>query len=104
MAPNRLDRDFTATGPNQKWVADITFVPTSTGWAYLAAVMDLFSRRIVGWAVSESLESSLVLDALDQAIQTRRPGQGCCITQIAAASMQAVAIEQLLPGRGSNAV
>lgn len=76
IAPNRLQRDFSATRPNEKWVADITYVPTDEGWAYLAAVMDLFSRRIVGWAVSDSLESSLVLDALDQAIETRRPLPG----------------------------
>lgn len=76
IAPNRLDRDFTATAPNEKWVADITFVPTDEGWAYLAAVMDLFSRRIVGWAVSDSLETSLVLDAIGHAIAARRPGPG----------------------------
>ena len=76
VASNRLDRDFHASRPDQKWVADITFVPTTTGWAYVAAVMDLFSRKIVGWSVSDSLHSSLVIDALDQAIQTRRPGTG----------------------------
>lgn len=76
IAPNVLDRDFTATGPNEKWVADITYVATDEGWAYLAAVMDLYSRRIVGWAVSDSLETSLVLEALDRAIETRRPARG----------------------------
>jgi transposase InsO family protein len=76
IAPNRLARDFHASRPDQKWVADITYVPTATGWAYVAAVMDLFSRKIVGWAVSESLESDLVIDALDQAIRTRRPASG----------------------------
>lgn len=73
IAPNHLQRDFTASRPNQKWVADITYVPTDAGWAYMAAVMDLFSRRIIGWAVSDTLETSLVLDALDQAVRTRRP-------------------------------
>lgn len=76
IAPNRLDRDFAATAPDRKWVADITFVPTGQGWAYVAAVMDLFSRRIVGWSVSDSLESTLVLDALEQAIRSRRPTHG----------------------------
>lgn len=76
IAPNHLQRDFNASAPNEKWVADITYVPTDEGWAYLATVMDLFSRRIVGWAVSDSLETALVLDALDQAIETRRPLPG----------------------------
>ena len=76
IAPNRLDRDFQASGPDQKWVADITFVPTLTGWAYVAAVMDLFSRKIIGWTVGDSLETDLVIDALDQAIRTRRPDAG----------------------------
>lgn len=73
VAPNQLNRDFSADGPDLKWVADITFVPTASGWAYLAAVMDLYSRRIVGWAVSDTPETALVLDALEQAIETRRP-------------------------------
>lgn len=76
IAPNRLERDFTATAPDQKWVADLTYVPTAEGWAYVAAVVDLFSRRVVGWAVGDSLESSLVLDALDNALSTRRPRAG----------------------------
>jgi putative transposase len=76
IAPNVLDRDFTAAAPNEKWVADITYVPTDAGWVYMAAVMDLFSRRIVGWAVGDSLETSLVLEALDRAIETRRPLPG----------------------------
>jgi len=76
IAPNLLDRNFTASEPNEKWVADITYVATNEGWAYMAAVMDLYSRRIVGWSVSDSLETSLVLDALHQAIETRRPNEG----------------------------
>jgi putative transposase len=76
IAPNVLARDFTAKAPNEKWVADITYVPTDDGWVYLAAVMDLFSRRIVGWAVSDSLETSLVLEALGRAIETRQPLPG----------------------------
>jgi len=73
IAPNVLERDFTADAPNEKWVADITYVPTDDGWAYMAAVMDLFSRRIVGWAVGDSLQTSLVMEALNNAIETRRP-------------------------------
>jgi putative transposase len=72
-APNTLDRDFTATSPNEKWVADITYLPTLAGWVYLAVVLDLFSRKVVGWAISESLATPLVADALRRAIEARRP-------------------------------
>jgi putative transposase len=75
-APNVLDRDFTATRPNQKWVTDITYLPTSEGWVYLAAVLDLFSRRVVGWAMSDSLATPLVSEALRRAIESRRPQRG----------------------------
>jgi transposase InsO family protein len=76
IAPNLLGRDFTAAHLNEKWVADITYIPMKESFAYLAAVMDLHSRRIVGWSVSESLDTSVVLEALEQAIQTRRPREG----------------------------
>lgn len=76
IVPNVLERNFAAEAPNAKWVADITYVPTENGWAYMAAVMDLFSRRIVGWAVGDSLETSLVMNALNNAIETRRPERG----------------------------
>lgn len=72
-APNTLARDFTADEPNRKWVADITYLPTAAGWVYLAVVMDLFSRKVVGWAISSSLATELVSDALRRAIETRRP-------------------------------
>jgi transposase InsO family protein len=76
VADNVLARDFTASAPDQKWVADITYVPTGEGWLYLAVVLDLFSRRIVGWSMSASLEAALVLDALRMALEHRRPGPG----------------------------
>ena len=72
-APNTLDRDFTATGPNQKWVTDITYLPTLAGWVYLATVIDLFSRKVVGWAAGDSLATPLVAEALRRAIEARRP-------------------------------
>ena len=72
-APNRLDRDFMAEAPNRKWVTDITYLATATGWVYLAVVMDLFSRKVVGWAMSTSLATELVSQALRQAIEARRP-------------------------------
>jgi len=76
VAPNLLGRDFTAAAPNQKWTVDVTYIPTLEGWLYLAVVIDLFSRRIVGWAMSSRMTSELVLDALEMAIQRRRPPAG----------------------------
>jgi transposase InsO family protein len=75
-APNLLKQQFSATIPNQKWVADITYVRTREGWLYVAVVLDLFSRKIVGLAMSESLHTELVLQAMNQALQRRRPKMG----------------------------
>lgn len=72
-AENKLDRDFTAGAPNRKWVTDITYLATACGWVYLAAVVDLFSRKVVGWSISTSLATELVSDALRSAIERRRP-------------------------------
>lgn len=72
-APNTLDRDFTAEKPNQKWVTDVTYLPTLAGWAYVAVVLDLFSRKVVGWAISDSLATELVSTALRRAVESRRP-------------------------------
>lgn len=76
IAPNRLERDFSARGPNEKWVSDITYIRTWRGWVYLCVVMDLFSRKIVGWSVATHMETSMVLEALNMAIGRRRPPQG----------------------------
>src|SRR3954447_5747092 len=73
-APDLVDRDFTATAPNQLWVADITFVPTANGVLYLAVVLDAWSRKIVGWAMATHLRAELVVDALAMAVGQRRPG------------------------------
>ena len=88
-APDLVQRAFTATGPNQLWVADITYVPTATGFLYLAVVLDVWSRRIVGWAMTTHLRTALVVAALDMAIQQRRPAavihhsdQGCQYTAL----------------------
>jgi transposase InsO family protein len=75
-APNRLKRDFTTDRPNQKWLADITYIPTLEGWLYLAAILDLFSRRIVGWAMADRMTTELTRRALQMAIRQRRPGPG----------------------------
>ena len=88
VAQNLLDRDFKADEVNTKWAADITYIPTQEGWLYLAAVMDLYSRRIIGWSMSEDIDSKLVTDALRMAISQRKPplllaqqarGQSICI-------------------------
>jgi len=75
-APDLVNRDFTATRPNETWVADITYVPTHEGWLFLAAVMDLYSRKIVGWSMREDLEAPLVVDAISMAIARRKPKPG----------------------------
>jgi len=77
IAPNLLDRDFTATQPNQKWAVDISYIWTSEGWLYLAVVMDLHSRRIIGWAVSNRMKRDLAIKALQMAITLRKPPKGC---------------------------
>jgi transposase InsO family protein len=76
VAGNILARDFRATAVNQKWVADITYIRTEEGWLYLAAVMDLFSRRIVGWSMSQRINAALVLAAQMMALQARCPAPG----------------------------
>ena len=72
-APDLVDRDFTATAPNQLWVADIAFAPTSTGFPYLAVVLDAWSRKVVGWAMANHLRAELVVGALETAVGQRRP-------------------------------
>ena len=73
-APDLVERNFDAPGPNRLWVADITYIPTWTGFLYLAVVLDVFSRRIVGWAMETYLRTELVLKALNMALGQRRPG------------------------------
>jgi putative transposase len=75
-APDLVNRDFNASRPNQTWVADITYVPTYEGWLFLAAVMDLHSRKIVGWSMRDDLEAPLVVDAISMAITRRKPEPG----------------------------
>jgi putative transposase len=76
VAPNLLDRQFTAPAPNRIWLADITYIPTGEGWLYLAVVLDMFSRRVVGWAMSETMPQELTIAALQVSIINRRPGPG----------------------------
>jgi len=88
-APDLVARRFTAQRPNQLWVADITYIPTAVGFLYLAVVVDVFSRRVVGWSMSTDLKTRLVLDALDMALARRKPrgvihhsDQGCQYTSL----------------------
>jgi putative transposase len=76
VAQNLVDRNFTPAQRNQTWTADITYIPTEEGWLYLAAVEDLFSRKIVGWSMSDRIDSRLVVDALEMAICRELPGEG----------------------------
>jgi transposase InsO family protein len=76
VAPDLVKRNFTASGPDQLWVADITYVPTDEGWLYLATVLDAWSRRIVGWAMADRVQTDLVVEALNMAVWNRRPAVG----------------------------
>ena len=89
-APDLVERDFKAEGPNKLWVADITYIPTWAGFLYLAVVLDVWSRRVVGWSMANHLLTELVMDAFNMAVQQRSPGdvihhsdQGCQYTSIA---------------------
>ena len=76
VAENLLDRRFDPEEPNERWVADITYIPTREGWLYLAAVEDLYSRRVVGWSMADHMESRLVVNALELAVRRRLPDEG----------------------------
>jgi transposase InsO family protein len=76
VAANHLNRDFSASAPNEVWVSDITYIWTREGWMFLAAIMDLFSRRVVGWSMDSHIDQTLVLDALSMALRTRQPKPG----------------------------
>jgi len=76
FSPNLLNQDFSAESPNQKWVADITYIDTAEGWLYLAAILDLYSRRVVGWAMGDHINAMLVEDAWDMALINRYPDEG----------------------------
>ena len=76
IAPNRLGRNFTAQAPNQVWLADLTYIPTGEGWLYLAAILDMHTRKIVGWSMRETLHTQIALDALNMAVERQRPAPG----------------------------
>ncbi len=76
IAPNVLNRNFIVDARNKVWVGDVTYIPTRQGWLYLAVLLDLYSRRVVGWAMSDTIDTRLVLDALRMAVRSRKPRPG----------------------------
>ena len=109
-APNRLNQDFSASAANQKWVSDFTYIDTAEGWLFLATVLDLFSRKVVGWAMSETMNTALVETAFRMAVQGRRPAgyllhhsdQGCQYTSAAYQSILSSANIQMSMSRVGN--
>jgi transposase InsO family protein len=100
IAPNRLAERPAPTGPNQVWLQDITYVPTAQGWMYLALVMDLWSRRIVGWAMADHLRSELVLAALEMAVTQRRPPKGLLVHSDRGVQFASTDTRQFLTAQG----
>lgn len=100
VAPNLLERQFTATAPNQKWLADITYIPTQEGDLYLAPVLDLYARKIVGWAMDTTLKSELVERALQMALRQRRPTAGLLHHSDRGCQYTSQAYQQLLKRHG----
>lgn len=107
VSPNVLDRQFDVAGPNQAWVCDITYIRTRRGWLYLAAVMDLYARKIVGWAMAPDMPAQLVCAALQMAIAARNPPPGLIVhsdrgSQYASALHQAMLAKHQLVGSMSR--
>ncbi len=100
VAPDLLEQDFTAVQPNQKWVSDITYVWTDEGWLYLAVVMDLYSRAIVGWAMDKRMTQQLVIDALTMALFRRRFPKGAIIHSDRGSQYCAAAYQRLIKEKG----
>lgn len=100
VAENLLNRGFVRSRPNEAWVADITFIPTDEGWLYLATELDLYSRRIVGWAMSERMTSGLVIEALTMAVERRRPSAGLIHHSDRGSQYASRAFQKLLSAHG----
>ena len=109
-APNVLAQDFSASAPNEKWVSDFTYIETEQGWLYLAVVLDLYSRRVIGWSMHETMDTELVKAALHMALQDRQPAagvlhhsdQGSQYTSDAYCAMLNAALAQLSMSRVGN--
>ncbi len=102
VAENVLNRDFTTDRPNQAWVGDITYLPTEAGWVYLAVLMDLFSRKVVGWSLQPHMETELCLTALRQAVATRRPAAGMVHHTDRGSQYTSIAYQQALIDLGAT--
>lgn len=100
VAPNTLNRQFWAAGPDEKWVGDITYIPTKEGWLYLAAVLDIYSRKVVGWAMDKHMEEGLVASALQMAAKHRQPGEGVLHHTDRGSQYASHAYQQLLDTHG----
>lgn len=100
VAENLLDRQFNPSRPNQAWTSDITYIRTQAGWLYLAAVMDLYSRRIVGWAMAPHMRTELVAAALQMALQQRQPGPGLLLHSDRGSQYASGEYQQLLARHG----
>lgn len=96
VSPNLLCQNFSAQGPNRVWVSDISYVPTNQGWLYLAVVVDLFSRQIVGWATSERITKDLVIQAFLKAMWHRKPGKGLIFHSDRGSQYASLAFQKLL--------
>jgi len=102
--PDLINRDFTASGPDRRWVADITYVPTWQGFVFLAVVLDVFSRRIVGWSMSASLETEVVTRALRMAVGRRRPADVVVHHSDHGCQVHELRLRQGVPGRRGGTV
>jgi len=100
VAANVVDRDFTASKPNEIWLTDMTYIETREGWLYLAAVEDMYSRRVVGWSMDVTMESRLVVDALEMAVQQRYPDEGLLIHSDRGSQYASEHYQRLLAKRG----
>jgi transposase InsO family protein len=100
VAENKLNQEFSATKPNEKWVTDITYIWTREGWLYLAVVLDLFSRKVVGWAMDQSMERGLVINALQMALLTRKPERGLLHHSDRGSQYASIDYQKLLNNRG----
>lgn len=100
VAPNLLQQDFNAFKSNEKWVSDITSCWTVKGWLYLAVVLDLYSRKVVGWALSERMTKQLVIDALHMAIWNRKPPRGLIIHSDRGSQYRSYDYQELLTTHG----
>lgn len=99
VAPNVLERQFTTKQPNAAWVGDVTYIWTMEGWLYLAVILDLYSRRVVGWAMSNRIDQTLTLRALHMALTAREPGHGLIHHTDRGSQYAATAYRKLLKAR-----